>query len=286
MASPLRTVRFYSRDDPEVGITTSQLRRLGRERQWEYVRHWFRGMFEDPANETPRPEGEYLYVWGGPYDALEQIGDQFGDIIGQERLEDFASRIERNGVLDWAPGPNHPDHARAAEEYEADRGQEEAPDLDTIISRLRAGAVPVYGGPLEQAQRAAAAAQLDRIERLLANALRPRPGSPGRNEPPDGNFDEETEQQSRQVLMEATAVTAVIRNEFARLRPDALTVAEQTSKLRSLTVKLPGALASGALAAVAGKVTTYGLDRNPEIVEAIYGLVVLVGAWLGGALGL
>ena len=31
--------------------------------------------FEDPANETPyeSSEGGYIYIWGGPYDALEQL---------------------------------------------------------------------------------------------------------------------------------------------------------------------------------------------------------------------
>jgi hypothetical protein len=75
--------RYYSDDDIERGVTPSDLKRMGRDRQKEYMRHWFHQNFEDPANETPcnSREGGYLYIWGGPYSAHEQLFDEFGSYL-------------------------------------------------------------------------------------------------------------------------------------------------------------------------------------------------------------
>jgi hypothetical protein len=32
----------------------------------EIIKEWFLSNFEDPAQGTPRNDGEFLYVWGGP----------------------------------------------------------------------------------------------------------------------------------------------------------------------------------------------------------------------------
>ena len=53
---PRASRRYYSEDDPDHGVTPSQLKRLGKARQIAYMRFWFHRNFEDPANETPRDE--------------------------------------------------------------------------------------------------------------------------------------------------------------------------------------------------------------------------------------
>ena len=99
-------IRYYSEDDFEVGLTRSQLKRASRDRQIEYMRFWFAQYFEDPAEETPYngEEGGYLYIWGGPYDAAEQLGDEFGDFIPEDRIQEVVAYVERGGIVDWAPG--------------------------------------------------------------------------------------------------------------------------------------------------------------------------------------
>jgi hypothetical protein len=43
---------------------------------------WFHSNFEDPAQNTPYEgaEGGYQFIWGGPYDAREEIRGYFGDL--------------------------------------------------------------------------------------------------------------------------------------------------------------------------------------------------------------
>ena len=146
--------RHFSAEDEERGIVPSALKRLGRERQKEYMRYWFRRNFEDPANETPfsREDGGYLYIWGGPYNARDELYKEFGNLVPEGRIEDIAAEVEHDGSYDWAPGPDHPDHGRAQEEWYAEHGSDdEAPpeQLGDIIARLEAGLRPTYGNASE-----------------------------------------------------------------------------------------------------------------------------------------
>jgi hypothetical protein len=99
----LSRIRYYSEDDFKVGLTRSQLKRTRRERQIEYMRFRFGQHFEDPAQETPynSEEGGYLYIWGGPYNAAEQLGDEFGEFIPEDRIQEVVNYVERDGTVDW-----------------------------------------------------------------------------------------------------------------------------------------------------------------------------------------
>src|SRR6516164_4356205 len=44
---------------------------------------WFFANFEDPAESTPY-DGGYVYIWGGPYDAREELNEAFG-VVATER---------------------------------------------------------------------------------------------------------------------------------------------------------------------------------------------------------
>ena len=84
----------------------------------ELVLEWFRDNFEDPVENTPweSAEGGYQFVWGGPYDAREEIEDAFDDAISEAVLEEAVKQIEHDG-WEWAPSesrvvaviPNPPD---------------------------------------------------------------------------------------------------------------------------------------------------------------------------------
>jgi hypothetical protein len=80
-------------------------------------------------------EGGYLYIWGGPYDAHEQLFDEFGSLVPEQRIQEIANEIVgEDGISDWAPGPDHPDTKRREEEYGVRREQ-------SAISNLR-GPIP------------------------------------------------------------------------------------------------------------------------------------------------
>jgi hypothetical protein len=89
--------RYYTSDDP-YGVTPSRLKRLGRAKQLEYMEEWFRDYYEDPANKTPRDDGEFVYPWGGPYDAFDELGDEFGELVPEDRIEELVKKLQQECV--------------------------------------------------------------------------------------------------------------------------------------------------------------------------------------------
>lgn len=74
------------------------------EDQVEAMETWFRENFEDPAQSTPyeSAEGGYQWIWGGPYDAREQLESQFGGVYSDEAINELADKL--NGECwEWAP---------------------------------------------------------------------------------------------------------------------------------------------------------------------------------------
>jgi len=91
-----------------LGGTTSipDLAELPKSEQIEAMIEWFHENYEDPAQETPyvSAEGGYQYIWGGPYEANEELFDAFGSAVEDETIIEAAERIEsESGIYDWAP---------------------------------------------------------------------------------------------------------------------------------------------------------------------------------------
>lgn len=70
----------------------------------EAMVEWFHANFEDPAQETPyeTAEGGYQYIWGGPYDASEELWDAFSD-ARDELIARAVDEIQSDGLFYWAP---------------------------------------------------------------------------------------------------------------------------------------------------------------------------------------
>jgi hypothetical protein len=262
--------RYFSAEDEETGITPAALKRLGRERQKQYMRYWFRRNFEDPANETPWMDGEYQYIWGGPYDARDELYSEFEDLVPEDRIDVLVTEVERGGISDWAPGPDHPDHRRAQEEWDAERGphndNDELEKLDLIIAKLEAGLRPSYGDVYELERRREVLERLDTLKRMLM-ALAPVHGKIGHNKPPP-----DEEKAGVRVLDEVRDAAEVIGKEFAKSEPDVLQIAKATSRLQTalgwLGKKVDVAVESfakgvGGAAGKVGRTGRYGSLRLP-----------------------
>ena len=92
------------------------------------MRYWFHRNFEDPANARHSGvDGEFQFIWGGPYDARDELHQEFGDLVPEERIDEVVAEVERHGNVEWAPGPDHPDHERASEEWHAEHGSDFPP---------------------------------------------------------------------------------------------------------------------------------------------------------------
>ncbi len=74
-----------------------------RQQTIEAIKDWFSENFEDPAENTSyeSAEGGYLWNWGGPYDAREEIQDHFPE-VPQDIIDEAVADIETSGI-EWAP---------------------------------------------------------------------------------------------------------------------------------------------------------------------------------------
>lgn len=218
----MATKRYYSEDDFEVGITPSQLKRLSKSKQLPYLVWWFNSMFEDPANETPynSQEGGYQYIWGGPYDASDELGDEFGQLVSDEVISKAVAEVESDGLLDWAPGRNHPDHERAAAEYEESfqDSVDEHIELEEIQERLDKGVTPSFGDAWEKNHRTKILREIHELEQELPST-NPQHGGMGHNNPPADTQIDPVE------AGEIREATRVIRDELIKDEPNAKAVA-------------------------------------------------------------
>jgi len=91
---------------PEIGVgaptACPDVRGLCDDDAAEVMVEWFWKNFEDPAENTPWDEGEYVYIWGSPFFAREELKDAFGEVASDHALEAAIAAIENRG-WGWAP---------------------------------------------------------------------------------------------------------------------------------------------------------------------------------------
>ena len=77
----------------------------------EMMRDWFFKHFEDPAERTPYEsrEGGYIWIWGGPYDACEELESEFSGVVPDDVIEELADELSRD-CWEWAPTPSREDY--------------------------------------------------------------------------------------------------------------------------------------------------------------------------------
>lgn len=85
--------------------------------QKEALRQWFTTRYWDPANETPydSEEGGYIYVWGGPYEAGDELHSRFSGLVSEEVIEEVVEDLQSDGTYEWAPIHTEPDYDEAFE---------------------------------------------------------------------------------------------------------------------------------------------------------------------------
>lgn len=105
-----KTFKFYS---PEMDqeYTAEELSKVDSEIQQDVMRHWFFQNYENPAERTPyeSKEGGYIYIYGGPYDAGEELGDMFGGIVPEDVMELLVGDLEGE-CWEWTSTPNEDDY--------------------------------------------------------------------------------------------------------------------------------------------------------------------------------
>ncbi len=92
-------------------MSEESLRDADRETQLEVMENWFRERFEDPAERTPyeSAEGGYIWIWGGPYDAREQLESEFNGVVPDEVIDELVEKLEGE-CYQWAPTSSSEDY--------------------------------------------------------------------------------------------------------------------------------------------------------------------------------
>ena len=145
----------------------------------EMMVDWFHQNFEDPAESTPyeSAEGGYIWIWGGPYEARDELYSKFEDLVSERLIEEAVQHIQRHGIYDWAPV------------HKGDDYDESEPDEPTSLDIFSDEPGERYGTPEDHAARARFRAALAELQKALDT---PRPIGIGHNRPPDE--DEEPEE--------------------------------------------------------------------------------------------
>lgn len=140
---------------------------------------WFFDNFDDPSQETPRDSGDFVYIWGGPYDADEELQDAFSDKVPYELIERAVAEVQdRDGIYDWAPHGN-----RIRPENDSDRvATGEIVDGDGEWPPLVVEPENVHN--TSAAKTANVLSRLDELERAVQALQLPAAGI-GHNNPPE-----------------------------------------------------------------------------------------------------
>ena len=218
--------RYYTDDELRSYITASQLMRLSRREQIVHMVSWFRRMYEDPINETPydSEEKDYVYVWGGPFNARDELADEFGDLIPDEVIQAAVSEVESDGTVDWAPTSSNPKNTGGRDDEEEDDGELILPTLAEIRERLSSGVTPRFGAADEVEGREALRNEIAELREILESMPPPRAGI-GHNQPP------EPLTLSVELKADVTIAIGEMDRELAKASPDVDVVVERSGVL-------------------------------------------------------
>ncbi len=184
-------------------VTRTAFRKMSNARKREVMIDWFHANYEDPAERTPyeTAEGGYQWIWGGPYDAEEEVRETFEGIAPETLIVEVIADIQAHGMYEWAPTPRRSD-------YDEDRSENEPDSLDGTGDELG----PLFGSAEEVAARKKVINALRNLERVLS---KPRAPGVGHNRPPSDVFDFEGLPQNN----DPGATAKELRQELEKERP-------------------------------------------------------------------
>ena len=214
---------YWTADNPN-GWTGDELAALEPETQKEILTAWFHVNFEDPAESTPHDssEGGYQYVWGGPYDAEEELFGEFGSYgVPEEVINEVVEELTRDGLVDWAPT-----HHRLASQSDGGTPEPWYP--------LRLGN-PIVAHPLNEPEaREQLLERLESLERSL-RALEENPPVVGSNRAP---WTIEIAPFAPEDYVGVEQVIASVRRQAESSNPDESSLEDDITRMKRLAVHL------------------------------------------------
>ena len=99
--------REYFHFDSHHPTSPDELKDKSKDYQIEVMKEWFSHFFENPAENTPYEsrEGGYIYIWGGPYYAREELEGEFAGIVLDDAIDELVEDLESESY-EWAGQPS------------------------------------------------------------------------------------------------------------------------------------------------------------------------------------
>jgi hypothetical protein len=213
----MREPRPFLEDGSQFGVSRTAFRRMRKAEKLELMIGWFHLNFEDPAQSTPyeSAEGGYQWIWGGPYEARDELYSKFGDIVSESFIEEAVKEIESDGIVDWAP-------VHTGDDYDEPEPPEDPISLDIYLDEPS----DRYGSLEEQEVRARAREAIDELREALE---RPRPVGIGHNRPPE-------EEEEPEEIAELRPAIAELSAELAKPSPTIALIKRWATPLRSALI--------------------------------------------------
>lgn len=244
---------------------------MSRDQQVAMMVEWFGRQFEDPQNDTPynKDLGGYVYLWGGPFDASDQIQAEFSDAVDFDTMMRAVEEVQADGTVEWAPQTGGDFYEHPDEDDRVASG--EIVDGDGDWPPIIADRAPI---PPEPEARAEVVRRLDELEALiqpLVERLEVEAKAPpmmGHNNPPEElEIVQAVPPEEWQALK--TSIDE-IRQQTQTPEPDITVVERENNRILAAAAKLAGwikdrfnkAVDTGVAIGVA-----YGL-ANPETIKA------------------
>ena len=226
MAKAKRVRVRYENEDGSISYTPSQVKRLAKAKQIEVMVAWFNANYEDPVQEMPYVDGEYIYVNGGPFDASDAIQDEFSGLVPFERMEEAIGIVEQDGTTDWAPTRSNAEYAGGPDDDIPDHDQEPPDPLETLA--YQAASKPLKFADPEA--RKVVRELLTRVEILeqRLDAYKALPAGIGHNGAPD---DEPEPGNVTPSVAQATKDVSYLKEELREPEPDAVEVVKAVTRL-------------------------------------------------------
>jgi hypothetical protein len=260
------------------GFTASAMRRMRKAKKIDAMVQWFGGHFEDPVERLPyiTAEGGYQWIYGGPYDASEEIQGEFYDVVDFDTMMEAVEQVQEEGLFGWAPKSDPSDYEEEPEDDEA-RG----PIVDGDGERPP---VVEAAAPPEPVARAEVLRRLDELEALIIPLVAEpivRPAMMGHNQPPE---DLEIEQAvSRPEWRQVQSAIAEIREQAAAEIPSVEIVEQRSNRIRKALGALTRWLRDRANKAIdtgIGVSVIYGIANPDAIMTAMTNAVQAIQSWI------
>jgi len=105
---------------------------ITKERAVEHMVDWFLTNYEHPAESTPHDEGDYVYIWGDPVEADEELEEAFGDVLLPELIAAAVKKLQDEHDVDgWVPVPPS---IEEEDDEDEDEDEDDSPPTYAVIA--------------------------------------------------------------------------------------------------------------------------------------------------------